>query len=195
MVDDNKSEVKTSLLEYEVSLLYAIRRRKDQNPDKKEKDLLFRQIVKDEDVDLKILKERVKKHKGVWRIYKTINKRDTRKAMIDLNLRLTEDRNCDLANRIESIWKTCLMQPKNKTTNYILLDIDTKDNELVTEIINIIESTEIKYLVKETPNGFHIVVYHTKENPFDTRLIRKLNYDNIEIKKDALLFREIINIV
>lgn len=191
MTDDRLIECKNN--EYEVSLLYAMRRKKDQINEEKSKEMLFRQIVKDREVDLSILKEKIKGIKGIWRIYETVNKRDCKKAMIELNIILTKDRDCINANKIESVWKTCLMQPENKSTKYILIDVDTNDVNELEKIVNIIRTTNISYIIRKTPNGFHIKINHSKEIPFDTRLLTDSGIKNIEIKRDALLFLEIID--
>lgn len=159
-----------------VDLYIAIRRKKD-NPSLPEKTI--RHIIRDEERDLQILTEIVKQQDdgGIWRIYKTINKRNTEVAFKQFQHKMIE--NPEIHERLESEWKTCLLQEKCKATNYILIDIDTKDQEVFSQVFDLLGDNI--QAVTSTPNGFHIVC-----NRIDLREVEKI--DDVEIKRDALVF-------
>jgi hypothetical protein len=136
--------------------------------------------------DFEILKTRIKNIPGIWRIYESVNRRDTEKAQKELIIRLIND-NKKYINKIDSLWKTCLMQPKNKSEHYLLIDIDTKEPETLNQIVDVLKKQVKKFLIRETINGYHI-----KTEKFDTRLISTIPL--IEIKHDALLFITTITI-
>lgn len=161
-------------------ILAAIRRNKDNN-NLSGKELCIRHIIKDEK-DINILKYKASVIGfGVWRIYRTVNKRDfirAKKALIHYLIDNEEK------YFIESIWKTILLKPENKAENKFLLDIDA-DYEKYKSVIEYLIKSNIDILEEnKTPNGFHIIT-----NGFDTReIINK--FDFLEIKKDALFFIE-----
>ena len=164
----------------EVHLFVAIRRKKE-NPQLKERSI--RHIIRNEARDFEIIKSIISQQDdgGIWRIYKTINARDTSKAMKDLRHKIIEDEL--IHEKLETTWKTCLLQEKCKATNYLLIDIDTKDQETFAQIYDKLLPGTIKTLTN-TPNGIHIVV--------DRQDVREIELiDDVEIKRDALLFIEI----
>jgi len=86
-------------------ILEAIRRNKD-NPELSGKELCVRQIVKDHKIDLLILKNKASLlGDGVWRIYRTVNLRDVKKAHTDLVHFLIDNPE---KTHIDSIWKSIL---------------------------------------------------------------------------------------
>ncbi len=118
-----------------------------------------------------------------YRIYSCVNDRDINKAIrtfkktqLDADYYDEENRNSfytDIKNR----WLSALMQPQSRKSHYFLLDIDTKDSDLIHKIelrLAVMTGNFFKY---ETKNGYHIV-----SNPFNTSLL-----PDVEIKKDGLL--------
>lgn len=172
-----------------IYLLFAILRKKD-NPNIK-KQIVIRQICSDRECDLKILKLRIQKIPGTWRIYESINTRNILKAKNMYIHKLIDDLTLNkYTYRLESLWKSCLMNPENKLTNYFLLDIDTKDLIIVNQIIDLLSQLQKKYEIRETINGYHI-----KTDSFDVRLLQSLKLDEfVEIKKDALFFLDVIKV-
>lgn len=159
--------------------LYVALRRTKENRGSQE--LCFRQIIKDEVLDLRILKEKIKLISGTWRIYKTINKRKIVPARKLLMKFLIDDPE-RFEYRIDSLWKNCLLKKECKDGKKFLIDIDT--NHIPIEIINILASGAIVHEEEiETPNGWHIVCSN-----LDTRLIQGIK--NVEVKRDALVFVE-----
>lgn len=84
---------------------------------------------------------------------------------------------------ITGVWKSILMQPKCKAEKNWLIDIDTNDVGVRRTVREFIIAAGADVLItKITPNGCHLVT-----SGFDTR---KFKFDNVEIKKDALVFVE-----
>ena len=159
-------------------ILVALRRTKE-NRGKQE--LCFRQIIRDEVIDLNILKAKIANLPGVWRIYKTINKRRVETARRLLMKFLIDDPEL-FEYRIDSLWKNCLLKKECKDGRKLLIDIDREDIPI--KIQNMMDSGEIEVdALVRTPNGFHIVC-----PSLDTRLIQGIK--DVEIKRDALVFVE-----
>lgn len=134
------------------------------------------------------LKLTISQHPGVWRIYRSVNRRDERKAKLELITCLTKQ--LVYPNQVSpkspnSLWKDILMQPHNKAERLYLLDIDTKDK---TQVLAIMSSSQLCIVTtQETINGFHVVV-----EPCDPTIFA--SYDYVEVKKDALLFIEAVEV-
>lgn len=144
----------------------------------------IRKIVKsNETIEITVnhLKKIIADEKGVWRIYRTVNKRDFDKARKILMKDLI-DRPEDLSHKIDSHWKSILMKSNCKADKKFLVDIDTKQLETRENVLEALKSTTILESV-ETPNGFHFVT-----EVFDTRLLKDM--EDVEIKKDELVFME-----
>jgi hypothetical protein len=138
--------------------------------------------------DIEIIKSRLKE-RGVWRIYETVNARNPVLSQKELMIRLIKNEK-DYSLNIDSLWKTCLMQPENKAERFFLIDIDTKDENIIKAIELLLEERHINYLLRETVRGYHI-----KSDVFDIRLITNDPfYKDVEIKKDALFFIQTIEI-
>lgn len=161
----------------QVNLFVAIRRTKE-NPNLKEH--CIRHIIRDYEKDLEFIKFICSKNDGIYRIYKTVNSRDISKAWKELQHKAIENDN--IGDRLESEWKTALLQPKCKAEDKLLIDIDSNDEEFKDIIVGKFDSKDIVDLVK-TPNGYHLVI-----NRVDTRCLEGI--ENIEVKKDALVFVE-----
>jgi len=160
-----------------VDLLLAFSRKKDGEPNRK----CIRTIIRDYDLDLSILEAKIKIIGGKWRIHKTINSRDTEKARKWLIHKLID--NPEFAGCIDSLWRTALLQ---KECIYgekrFLLDIDTKESELLEIVMQKIKNNkgEIKQFI-ETPAGVHFVT-----NCFDTRDVCQLPY--VTLIRDGYVF-------
>lgn len=157
-----------------VDVLMAFSRTKDGQKAK-----CLRQVVRDFDADLYILECRVKRLGGKWRIHKTVNKRDTKKAMKWLQHKLIDFP--EGAGFIDSLWRTALLQPECVYgEKKFLLDVDTKNDNKIRILEN---SIPYGYLVDmiSTENGCH---YITK--PFDTREVCKLDY--VSLIRDGYVY-------
>jgi len=141
----------------------------------------IRQVIKDEELDLQMLEAKCKVLGGKWRIHKTVNARDCEKARKIL-LKMLID-HPEKASVIDSEWRTALMQRECRITNFFMLDIDTKDEEILKVIDKrIIEDAKgIIYEKHETPKGWHYIT-----EPFDTRWV--LLKDCVTLLRDGYVF-------
>ena len=162
-----------------VHLFIALRRKKD-NPELK--DLCFREIDLYDD-SYETLLSRVKKVEGIWRIHKTINKRDTHKALKLLQHEIIE-KGTEIAETLPSTWKTCLMKKEAKAERNILLDIDSA--EAYDEVYCILEEKGIEIEQEiESVSGWHVVVNAKK---VDTRLFEGIK--DLTFQRDGYVFIE-----
>ena len=155
----------------------AIRRTKE-NHNLQER--VIRRIIRDEERDLEDLRHIIKTYDGVWRIYRSVNKRSFKKALKLFKHALIDNEE-DFIFRLDSLWKKCLMNPKARADKKFLLDID--DKARVNEVKEFLKEQNLDIL-EETPtvNGHHIIV-----KPFDIRL---LNIPDVDLIKDGLIFIE-----
>jgi hypothetical protein len=162
-----------------VDLFLAFSRKKDGMENRK----CIRTIIRDYNLDLEILKTKLKLLGGEWRIHKTVNKRDVQKARMWLIHKLLD--NPEFAGCIDSLWRTSLLQKECiYGEQYFLLDVDTKKEEELIKLNDLIPNIqETLDNIIETPNGYH---YITKK--FDTREVCNLPY--VTLIRDGYLFIE-----
>lgn len=162
-----------------VHLYVALRRKKD-NPDLPQ--LCFRQIiVGSEEVALRELESRLQNTEGIWRIHKTINKRSTLKATQLLQHKLIDNFE-DVAKRLISEWKTCLMVHSSKAERNILLDIDS--DEAFKKVYSIINTNSYNVLYStRSVSGFHVIL---KAEDIDTRLFSAI--PDVTLQRDGYVF-------
>lgn len=123
----------------------------------------FRHVIKDEELDLKIVEEKCKVFGGEWRIHKTVNCRNIEKARKWLLKHLIDYP--ENASFVDSCWKTALLQKECKVTKYFMLDIDTQDPEIIGKIVKILYENKVIVLnMIKSPKGWHYIT-----EPFDTR--------------------------
>ena len=140
----------------------------------------IRQVIKDEELDLRILEAKCRVIGGNWRIHKTVNARNCEKAKKIL-LKMLID-HPEKASVIDSEWRTALMQKECRITNYFMLDIDTQEMDKLHILYNLIEKANGKVLKTiETPKGFHYIT-----EPFDTREVCELGY--VTLLRDGYVF-------
>ena len=160
-------------------ILIALRRKKENNRELPE--LCFRQIVRDEETDMAVLRARIGQVPGIWRIYKTVNKRKLEPARKLLMKHLIDDPK-RFVFKIDALWKNCLLQSECKAERNFLIDIDCDWTE--EEVMKFILDKEIDAgLIVKTPNGWHVI---TEE--LDTRKLQGI--EDIEVKRDACYFIE-----
>ena len=118
---------------------------------------------------------------GFWRMYRSVNKRDIVKALKALQIKIIEHGET-FAHKVDSEWKSILMQHENKAERLFLVDIDTIDDVVYkTVIATLVENNVSLVEQNKTPNGIHIVT-----KPFNPKLIEKI--PSVELKRDALYF-------
>lgn len=157
----------------------ALRRKKDTG--------LKGKVIKEFDYDRLI--ERLKRRNDLkgqqWRIYRTVNKRDIVKAKKMFLKRLIDDNKDDTF--MDQIFYSCLLNPACKAEKKFLIDIDNTDIKYCLDINKYLVNNKIHILENSnTPNGYHIIT-----NGFDSRELL-LMFKDVEIKKDALFFQEMI---
>lgn len=108
----------------------------------------IRSVIKHSEEDLKVFEAKLRTIGGEWRIYKTVNARDVKKAykifmknMIDYP---------EKASYIDTEWRTALLNRACKATDYFMLDIDTQDEEKIKTIENLIsKEVDLKERVED----------------------------------------------
>jgi len=138
--------------------------------------------------DLPLLRAMIKREEGVWRIYRSVNRRDINKTFLWMQHKMLDDvTNKYYADRVDKLWTKGLMQTEHKAERKYLVDIDTDSLFGQTLIIEHLKQKGVAIIqIINTPNGIHMVTY-----PFDVRFLEQ--FDDAEVKKDALLFIERID--
>ena len=148
------------------------------NKDGVDKVACRRKVIVDAETDFRIFEAELKALGGTWRIHRTVNKRDVQKARIWMLHKLID--NPEYASCIDSIWRTALLQPHCKATEYFLLDIDTTNMEELDRAESLIPKHHLIHIFV-TPEGYHHITA-----PFDTREICKLPY--VTLNRDGYYF-------
>ncbi len=165
-----------------VHMLLAIRRTKENTGQTHKDELCFREIVRDsEEEALLRIKSRISHMPGVWRIYHTVNSRDTRKAAKLVQHELLDNFE-DQHYRVDSLYKKMLLQLSCRYTKNFMLDIDSQEPEKYYEAIAGL--TVFKSF--SSPNGQHVIVA-----PFNL-----VNYkiEGVTVLKDGYYFVERVEI-
>lgn len=166
-----------------IHLFIAIRRKKDQDESKKDQlqELCFRQIIRDRILDYEILRKKIEPYEGVWRIYKTVNGRRLEPARKFLMKALIEKPERH-EHKIDSLWKTALLQKGSRYEKKFLIDIDKLMKE--NDVRNLMGSLSVEIeQIRKTPNGWHVVTNELDSRDFE-------DVEDIEIKRDGLIFIE-----
>ncbi len=160
-------------------MFVATRRKKDNDA----KEICFRQIIRDERLDLESLKGRIKNISGIWRIYKTVNARKVRPAMKMLMKKLI-DHPEEYEFKIDVLWRSCLLQSECNEDGKFMIDVDEKE---IPDKLNILHKNN-KFTFQEmikTPNGWHLIC-----DKLDTRILEGI--PNVSVKRDGIKFVELI---
>src|SRR5690606_10791195 len=137
----------------------AFRRRKD-NADGPM--MCYREIIRDEAVDLERLKVRCRQVPGVWRIHHTVHARSVAEATTILMHRLID--NPTDAEALETIWKTCLLKRTSRATRLIMINVDDPSAiDVVVELMG-----DDARLVKTPSGGYHVWGEVVDTRPFET---------------------------
>lgn len=170
-----------------VHVLLAVKRRKENDGITCKQELCYRQVCYDHERDLRVLKARIADQPGVWRIYKTVNRRKVQEAK-KIMLKWYID-GLHMKSRWNSVFTTALLQKECRGEKFALVDIDStefKDLVLVGETIDNWmhkqgKTSDESAKVIATPNGFHIVC-----EPFDKRILD--DFDYAEVDYDRYVF-------
>jgi len=148
----------------------------------------IRTVIKhNEEEDLKVFEAKLKAIGGEWRIHKTVNSRDVKKAYKIFMKRMIDFP--EKASIIDSEWKTALLQKECKATNLFMFDVDTKETEKLRKFENILKQyQDLAYNVSayKSSKGFHYITL-----PFDTREIYKLDY--VTLLRDGYYYIKTVN--
>jgi hypothetical protein len=127
---------------------------------------------------------------GFWRIYRSVNKRDTELAMKLLQVKMITHPE-QVVDKVDSVWKSILMESGCKGERKFLIDIDNSDPYYQIEVRKYLSEVVVtrkkeKFPLKTyeecgTPNGYHVVT-----DAFDSRELEK-KFPDVEIKRDDLL--------
>jgi len=168
--------------ENEVYMLVALRRSKDEENAKRK--ALCRRHVVSGNVEEAVEQLMDRCHEsGLWRLYRTVNKRDLTKGLKQLQVELVLNGE-DFKDNVAGKWKSLLMKPNCRAEKKWLVDLDSKDEELYEKVLKSLKAYTTVCEECETPNGRHLVVM-----PFDRREFDKtFEYDPVELKKDCLVF-------
>lgn len=144
----------------------------------------IRSIIKHkENEDLKVFEAKIRAlDRGEWRIYRTVNARDVKKAYKVFMKRMIDYP--EKASCIDSEWRTALLQKECKAEKYFMLDVDTKEHKKVAKVLRLLE--EHFFLphdveAYESPSGWHYIT-----PPFDSREVCKLDY--VTLLRDGYMF-------
>lgn len=172
-------------------ILIAIARPKD-NEDIGSNKHVIRQLVRDEEKDLADMRVRCNaiNPELTYRIYHTVNARNFKKALRLLMHKMVDDIMVEgyrFVFRIDSIWKTCLLQKSARETKNFLFDIDSEDIEVLMSVKLIIQQNGAKILKEiKSPHGYHLVT-----TPFDYREVKSMN--DVTVLTDGYYFVEVVN--
>jgi hypothetical protein len=123
-----------------------------------------------------------------WRLYETINYRDTQKAYYLMQRKIIGWQEFKLNNwldKIGNLWKSCLMKPeaRHSKNTRVLLDIDNKNIEYIKEFRDFLIRNAININEEyPTKNGHHFIV-----DFFDKRMLKGTEFEGeVEILRDGL---------
>ena len=187
--------------DYDCYVLLAVARKK-YNPLTNSQEVVFREVIKSEkDIErrynqiIATAKNYISPegNKYNYYIYLTANPRNSLKAMFALQNKMNHWtyealHGTDISKRLKKLggyWISELMKPENKSgRGLFLLDVDTKDELALNSILEYLSQINCNYQYFETRNGYHILT-----DPFNPVEFKS---DDVELKKDALLFIEFI---
>lgn len=176
-----------------VYVLLAIARSKENEEHGSNTEPTMREIVDNrEDLERKMeqLNHAVKRFDSEFRLYLSSNGRDSMKAFFQLRsemdnwveMRLNGNEGVKKKFKgVDSEFKSVLQKNQCKAETNFIFDLDEVSKDGMSNLKSDLEEfTEIR-MVKETPNGFHIVTRPFNYNELDSDI-------NYELKKDGMIF-------
>jgi len=142
------------------------------------------------------LNHAISRFDNTYRLYASVNARNVQKAhrvlqkdMIDWSHEAsTTGEAVTQMKRVDHEWKSILQKPHSRDETRFLWDIDTTDNDKISQIEE--ELTEHIIMENPTPNGHHIITRpfnYTELSSFDEEHDKFYSAD-CELKKDDLMF-------
>ena len=118
------------------------------------------------------------------RFYVSANSRNMEKVKKSILHKIIDMDYKQLAKGIDSKLISVAMKPECAETKYWLLDIDTKDENVLYEISDYVEAIGCEIIdTRDTVNGFHVVI----DKGFDSRKLIEQYKEVLKIHKDGLL--------
>ena len=142
----------------------------------------MRQVIRDDEKDLRYLEMKCLAHGGEWRIHKTVNARCPIKAMKYLMKKLID--HPELCADIDMEWRSALLQPECAYgEKRFMLDVDFEDNS---EVLKVVNESSGKILQKvKSPKGWHLIC-----TPFDTRKVCLI--PDVSLHRDGYFYIETV---
>lgn len=190
---------------YDVYILLAVARKKNNIDITNSQEIVFREIIKKpEEIErkyskIKTLTENYRDSEGreySFYTYVSVNPRNSMKAFFLLQNRFNTTLSEALSGvdvslkfkRIGGLWMSALANPNCRgSRKSFMVDLDTKDPDQLDYVFKELSKHTKTELVVETKNGYHILVKPFNRTKFDIIGI------DLEIKTDALLFVEYKN--
>jgi len=183
----------------EVFVLVGIVRNKDKNDKNEKRAKWMRRLILRSPQDIPSCYHDIKAmgdEKGVtYRMYVSQNSRDVTKTIFNFQPELIKvgydlirnnEQAIDRIKRIDSMWKTELLQNRNRGTRRFLLDVDSQKPVLIADIQDHLCRITKVHAIRETVSGYHIVF-----DACDTRgFMQAFKDEPIEIQRDSLVFIE-----
>lgn len=150
---------------------------------------LFNKIARYPDMYIQHIEEAISIAKHIntpyLRVYMSINSRCVDKAIREFKRQQIEadysKYSHDWYLNLNKQFRHILMQPKQRKTKYMLIDIDTKQSGTIHIVDQILKDRDIRTITSyETPNGSHIIAEPFNPNYFT-------NVEHVEVKTDALM--------
>lgn len=129
---------------------------------------------------------RTEEHEETFRIYISINRRNTMDAMFILRERMEKwlhqamqgnDEIRHKFDRIGSEWKSCLQEDGCRHDNYFLFDLDDPEPAADGTMRALLEDHTEILLHRETPNGHHFITRGFNHNNINTPIDYELKFD------------------
>lgn len=184
-----------------VYLLIAIARSKENSDVRATAQPTMRKVVESsQELSDKVeqLAHATKRFDQIYRLYATVNGRNTKDAAHFLQKEMLDARRemeksgqmSSLLERVDHEWKSILHQPRCRDEKRFLFDLDTPSPEVRHDLqFRLADHTQVEY-VQETPNGWHIITEpfnFTEIEDFDSNRGR-FKGKECERKPDDMIF-------
>ncbi len=177
-------------------ILIALARSKDNEDIRATDQPTIRKVVEDRDeLERKIeeLSHATKRFEHKYRLYGTVNARNTRDALFNFQHEMTNWlRKADMGDvdvrknfkRIDHEWKSKLHQESCRDDKYFLFDLDDADEIDLYNMTQELERQDHAQILaqQESPNGWHVITTPFNYNELDVSTV------DYELKKDAMVF-------
>jgi hypothetical protein len=161
-------------------------------------EIVYRRVIQSKDEierNVNDLLALIEQHDYVFRLYLTVNARDTTKGYFNFRDTLNQwsqdmingdDHVNEKLGRVDSYWKSELHKPESKADSYFLFDLDNVEPYEVTRFTTDMPAKKARHV--ETPNGYHVI-----SEPFNyTEWVPPVKWDDMDT--DGQMFiAEVVN--